>query len=241
MNKLLAKSLAESLVNLDFVTKAAGVVSRLTISSKNGRDKSFPASTEVFTETGCNKDAKYTDLVPNSEDIGILYFEDKGARMINSNSRRETWKGELKLVCWLQIGEVCGTEHTYRDLNDIICTVKDAVGQNIEPQNGIYAGHIRVTEEYPDRPSPFDQYDYNEADTQYLTHPYAHFSLKIEWQIIGKCNCGNSSGLSLQIPENTGGLIVQADWNEENEAAPSYIRNKPSEDFLAKYIFSKTN
>ena len=180
MNDKIAILLASQLIAKDFLTKAAGCVQELKFPVKGKKDKKIPAVRSLYTSDGtvvkCLPEEDYKDLIPNSGETGILYFEDLGSKKTAGNVRMETWKGSLRLVCWLNHNKTATT--TTEEACD---EVKRDVPQHIENQFGIFSGKIKVVEVYPKRPSPFDRYTYDEKETQHLIFPYDYFSLKIEY------------------------------------------------------------
>lgn len=198
MNKLISTALAQSLINLDYITRASGCIEELKIPSKGGKGfKNVPAAREVFTAPSVCESGAYKDMVPNSAEVGIIYFEDLGTRREKAG-RLEKWRGTMRLVCWLQVGESCGNVYTTENINTIIASVREAVTQDLTSNGQIVSGKVWAAEEYPKRPSPFEKYDYNEKETQFLMYPYEYFSLKIEYFVVALGHCTITS---IEIPQ----------------------------------------
>lgn len=239
MNYIIAKALAKSLIGLSFLTKTAGCVQDVAFPVKNKRHKIIPAAKEVFVSEGaaikCLPAEDYTDLIPNSSETGILYFEDLGSKLTNSYARSEIWGGSLKLVCWVNHSKI-----ENKTTHDLLNEIRAAIPQDLEAQGLIFAGKLKVTEVYPKRPSPFDKYGYDEKETQHLIYPFDYFSLKIEYTVHGAINCtGGGNILTLPVQQsNTASNIMLYSLNEAKAGFNDYDGKSI---YVKGYIFDETN
>lgn len=194
MNSIISESLARCLSAKEYIGRAAGCVHEIR-EKVNGVNKRYPASRVVFenaNERVCEI-GDYRDLIPNSNTASILYFDDLGAKLVNKLGRREMWKGELRLICWINTKK---TEYTPEEiLNDVLDNIPEDI-----PQTGrIHGGKIKVDYVEPKRPSPFSKYTYDEERRQYLTHPYHYFSLRLHYTTVGAKGCNSETNNNIFI------------------------------------------
>lgn len=189
MNEKIAAILANQYIQLGFISKSAGCVQEYKKHSKEAGTKTFPIARTYYRQTPsgevvCPVIEAYEDVAPNTSEIGIIYFEDLGSRVVKSNARMDTWKGNLKLVCWLNLKKI--GEKSPGILQD---AVMNHLTPDLEADPFIFGGKLKFTETYPKRPSPFDKYSYDEKQTQHLVHPFDYFSLKVSFTIYAAKNC----------------------------------------------------
>ena len=192
MNNLIADKLAESYINdIDFLNKTAGCITEIKKPVKKDVWATIPGASIVYTkeiESGiltCDRTEFYKDLVPNTNDIGVLYFEDLGSRQIKKNKRYTTWKCELRGVCWMNMKKI-GFDNSPEELSGHVI---QSTPSHFVQDNYLLGGSIKVSQMYPKRPSPFDKYSYKEEITQHLIHHFDYFSFKIEVGLIISNTC----------------------------------------------------
>ena len=201
MNGIITDFLAQHFINLPFVSRAAGCVTVLKKSKSGGADKKIPVAQIVYktTEAGvtvCDFEQDYQDLIPVSTETGILYFEDLvGTKVIDSNKRYNTWEGRLKLVFWANLKKI-GQPTTMRDLEEAIMA---NLPQQIAGSGAFFGASLRMSKIFPKRPSPFDYYDYNESQTQFLAAPYGYFSLEIAYTARASRGCPTNITLNPEL------------------------------------------
>lgn len=196
MNEYLADILAQHYINMPFITKSSGIVKTFLKPQKKGKALKIPVANRCFTSTltatefpelgsngvneiVCNSSSDFYAMQPSSEQLGILYFEDLGADKVSSDRRYTTWKGSLKLVCWLNMKKI--------GVDNKVSTLSLAVASNtpflIVPSGTFLGGTLEAVKHYPKTPNPFQKYDYDETQTQFITNPYDYFSIKLDFLV----------------------------------------------------------
>ena len=179
MNELIAKYLAQHFGGLNFVTRAAGCVQSLQL--KEGQ--TLPVSTYVYSTNPqgvqtCEMAADYYALVPDSKEIGILYFEDeRGSRVTEHTTRMDTWEGEIKLVFWANLNR-SGAE-----LKDLEAAILEGLPLQIGGNAHFLGGVLNWSREVAKADNPFRKYSYDEARTKYLSPPYGYFSKVVKYTV----------------------------------------------------------
>ncbi len=188
MTSYIADLIAQSLISLEFITKAAGVVQEIQVPLKGGKTLRIPAAPTVYTSGDrpeCGTGADYYTLVPDTAETGIAYCEDLGATVTESNGIRQTLEGSIKLVCWLNMKKI-GYPNT---ITDLASAVFGAVPRAVAAGSSVLGGSLRLASQYSRNSNPFERYDYDEAQTQHLILPYNYFSLKLTYKIYIPTNC----------------------------------------------------
>jgi len=182
MNEYIADILAQHFINLDFISKTGGCVQLLKKPQKEGKHINIPVVRRTYTSevagvVVCNETADLYDVAPNSNQLGIIHFEDLGADNTGHTRNYTTWKGSLKLVCWLNMKRI-GSNNTVAKI--VLATLSNI--PHVIAQDGQFlGGTLKAAKQYPKIPHPFKNYGYNETQTQYVTHPYDYFSIKLDY------------------------------------------------------------
>lgn len=191
MNERIADLLAQHFIAFNFLSKTAGCVQ--TLQRQGVR---FPASNRHYEnaeEGACITKEDYTDMTPNTDETGILYFEDKGSERISGDTRKEVWVGTLRLVCWLNL-KLIGTQTPG--------ALQEAVMSNLLkeiPNDGFFlGGKLHASRVLPKTPHPFTEYAYDEAKSQFLMLPFTYFSLELKYRILTMQNCPTTITLNPQ-------------------------------------------
>ena len=189
MNQAIANIIKESIEDLDFVDKIAGLVSTQYINIE-GVTKSYPVACCV--PDTC-KTGDYNDLAPDSKYKSVIYFEDGGVSFVRAQGNFKYYQSRLRLVGWLNVKSILGEEcdasqctYSSHAIMDIIRLLPE-FPQNIAPFAQVY---MEVTSQAVRDKAIFSKYTYNELQTQYLMSPYDYFSLDIT-TTFGICLPGN--------------------------------------------------
>lgn len=186
MNYKIADALAAVLINLPYLSRTSGCVDMVKEPVKNKQHKKVPVSRKIYLSDADDllfEDTPLKRMIPRTSETGILYFEDLGNKLNKSSSRIEHWDGELLLVGWLNTDKTDGI--FAQDARD---QIRAMIPTDIA---GTLEGKMRVSELPPNRPSPFEKYDYDEKETQFLTFPLEHFTMKIKYSVVGPRGCSN--------------------------------------------------
>lgn len=165
-----------------FIDKLAGVVQVITKTENDGGGRSFKKFFPVacgMSYSECNSTSKYKDLVPDSKVGCIVYIEDVAMQYIGNRGRKMGWKGQYRLVCWMNKKKL-GKAENCSISSDVITTMLTAFPQFPENQGNYQQLMIKVLGQDPKSYNPFSKYSYDESVNQFLMHPYEYFSLAIE-------------------------------------------------------------
>lgn len=211
MNEKISDLIARHISHLPFLSKVAGCVQELKYKQKGvAKEIKIPIASVVYTSSTdfsgrlnldesaviepkyCEVSEQNKDLVPNSKETGIAYFEDGGYKRIDGNKRTNVFEGDLTLVVWLnmkKIGDYSITEICKSLLSQLPSQLNDETFQSAK---------ITIEAVKPKRPSPFEKYTYNEAEKQYLNFPFDYFAVKIKHVVRVSKNCSSNIILNPQ-------------------------------------------
>lgn len=234
----LVKYLSEK---VDFVDKWAGLVKPMRKRVQTA-DKVFPVA--INTPTTCSQD-DYMALVPDSGKKSVVYVEKLSDPIIEMpNKRYKHVSATIRLVVWYNLDKITKGAYVSSDiltdemLGAIPRMLPDSLFNGAKqvhflPTGIIYGADI------------VSQYTFNEAKTQFNTHPYGIFAIDMDiWYIGTHCQSpltpetgcvtgkGNHDGTSVNpdppIPEDA--ILF------ENSLEYIHFENKPEE-----YITFETN
>ncbi len=164
-----------------FIDKLAGVVQVISKTESDGNRmvvKSFPVSCNLSYEE-CNSTSLYKDLVPDSRLGCITYLEDVSMVYVGNRGRKMGWKGQYRLVCWVNKKKL-GKASLCSISSQIITTFLSAFPQFPTNEGNYQQVLVKVLGQDPKSYNPFAKYSYDEKVKQYLMHPFEYFSLPIE-------------------------------------------------------------
>jgi hypothetical protein len=172
MNTKIAEILKDQLTGLAWVEKIAGLVRPVTYTDKVGNKKTYPIYF-ISDPTLCDS-GDYTDLVPNSSKMSILYFEDRGMNVINAGCQFIDISSNIKLVCWTNLKLINPAYSSALLLKlEVIRTIP------INIPNTDWVTKINTTFAGDDLTNPFTPYTYDEQK-QFLMWPYDYFVLNYQ-------------------------------------------------------------
>jgi hypothetical protein len=171
MNAKIADILKDQLTELSFVDKLAGLVKPITYTDKAGNEKTFPVA--VDGATPCDP-MHYTDLVPDSSKLSIIYFEDQGMDVINSGCRYVDCETKLKLVCWCNLAKI-NADIVSAELLKL--AIMMTIPTRIDNTDWVTKIFVKFEGEETKSPDIFGGYTYDEKQNQYLMYPYDYFAL----------------------------------------------------------------
>lgn len=185
INQTIAYLLKKSLVPLverGLITRLAGLVKTLETDRFSGGKKKkyrFPIPVEASESTCLSTGRVYPDLVPDSSERLIVYFEDGGATCLNGDTK---WQSRLRLVAWGNRDGFTIAEERQPELPIIIASlligaIRKATGEGI-----VNSLRVEITSSPEAGANLFSRYTYNETSSQYLMLPY--FALGLDLTII---------------------------------------------------------
>jgi len=172
MTGKIAQLLLSQFSTLNWVDKTAGVVKPLRVKIKGGEEKIYPVALNT-SEDACDT-STYTDLVPDSSKMSILYFEDEGSDVIESGCKYTDIECSLKLVCWLNLPKI---NADYTDALNIKLDLINNIPAHIANTDWVTKIRVMFEGEEPKSAAIFSEYTYDEAEHQYLIYPYDFFAL----------------------------------------------------------------
>jgi len=182
MVEILAEILKTELSTLNFVDKITGLVFTLSVKDKE-KIRKIPVDVNENT-TVCNTET-LTDLVPNSSRKSIIYFEDEGTNLLESNKRSNHFESNLNLICWINIKKI---NKTFSDNSLILAALIQAIPKRLDNQDFITGIKINI-DGVIEKENLFNRYDYDEVTTQFMTYPYDAIGLKLNVKYFVSNSC----------------------------------------------------
>lgn len=175
------KPFKTALEAIPYLTKVGGVVT--TISKKIKEDiKRFPVYINGDINT-CDPD-DYISFVPDSSEVGAIYFEDLGTTAQDKDRRKVMMRSRVRMVGFFNLKKMAQT-----DTIIIVANMLDAMPRL--PVNSDNVKNIRYSfaGEQPKSDAIFNRYTYNETEKQYLIYPFGYFALDfdIDWDLRFGC------------------------------------------------------
>lgn len=193
MNSKIAEILKDQVSGLTWVDKIAGLVKPITYTDKAGTIKKMPVYLRD-NPTLCDP-GDYTDLVPDSSKMSILYFEDGGMDVVNAGCLYIDILSSLKLVCWCNLKLI---NPAYSSALLLKLQVINTIPKRIP--NTDWVTKINVQFAGDDLKNPFTDYTYDEQK-QFLMWPFDYFALnyKVRFSVPLNEECYDAINLNPQI------------------------------------------
>lgn len=183
MGEIIADILAQRLILLNFVTRAAGVFNPVSV-----KGSKLASANKIYANDGeveiCALGGEGY-LTPDSKETGIIYFEDLGAKQTDNTKHLSRFTGELKLICWLNMKAI-GSDNL---IGAIAERLRIECNAQIAETGSIRAGACCVTEVYSKKDTHFNQFDYDQNRTQFLMYPYDSVILRVRYTVHVLNNC----------------------------------------------------
>ena len=182
MNDIIADRLALSLIDLEFLTATCGCVRTNPV-----RGKRLPVTTKAHfqSEDNCIIEDGHIPMIPSHKQMGIAFFEDLGENIERLGSRLNKLSGSLKLVVWVNMDKINPVE----PISSLQTRIFDILGAFEIGNGSSRGGKVKVSRIYPKWPTAFSRYDLPEEKTQFLTAPYDHFALRVDYFTIVPSGC----------------------------------------------------
>lgn len=184
MNSNLAHEMRLMLAGIPFVNVLAGLVRTLEYSEvlEDGSGKTIVKRMPVTDDFDkqlfpCDKEI---NLVPNSANKGMIYFEDGGINEIKKTQYGIHFKSRIFLVCWVNkkllfndaYAPVIGQMELY-----VINALNTSNPVNVGIFTGLEMSASRIVEQ---QKGTFSKYSYDEKTTQYLRPPFDFFEIQFD-------------------------------------------------------------
>lgn len=199
MNADIANIIKDYIKDLPFVDRITGLVRPVTkidlvdlydedneIIGQSQVRKVFPVSCDV-TEAQCNEEGSLYDFVPNSDLRSLVYFEDRGAVLIDTRPREFVFRSVVRLVCWMNLNRF--NRNGCSISAPVMASILKALPKGHFNSSPYTKASITVGEIQPKTSAIFSQYTYNEEVSQYLLYPFDYFAMDfiVEYSINENC------------------------------------------------------
>ena len=176
------------LKNLNFCNAANDKIyglSKILIIKKDKLEKKIPAIINL-RKTTCNA-SDYIDLIPNTNIRSLVYFEDQGTNLIDSNCRYYYFRSNIRLVYWCNLKLINKNYLSTEPIQAVI--IRELKQLNIASFDYISQIRIDIDKPVTKEMQIFGKYDYNEGEKQYLIYPYDYFAIDffIDWALAESC------------------------------------------------------
>ena len=192
MTNKLANILKGKIADLNFVGKLAG----LTIIGEKAQPTDitgafivtkFPISVDSNYEECLNNEC-FTDLVPNSNEKSVIYFEDISTTPVASKSGVNSYVSNLRLVAWInnrliQSGNCMSINHI------LITEIRKRLESNYFNSDEFTRIRVNAYNVMINDPQIFKKYTYPIESVKFLMHPYEAFAIdfKVSYDISQNC------------------------------------------------------
>lgn len=197
MNDFIAMVLMAKLLHLDYIEKFGGIVKVTQRTTKNAEGDQItvriPTATAFEQYQGNLKDLEerreslncdlkkkiLKDFIPESKLLGMIYFEDNGIQ-VDYNRRHSSlifYNSNIRLVAWFNQKNLKNEfDNNFRSeaMLEIINTLTTKIPVR---HANLHLLSVSVDGIPSNDSSIFSNYDYNEAQTQFITAPYDFFAI----------------------------------------------------------------
>ena len=171
--RLLAERL-QPLYEQRIVTVLSGLVKTAT-QEKEGKTIRFPVSFDTVTQPVEMKDA---DLVPDSRQRGILYFEGDDATVTRSEPNYTRYSANLRMVFWYNAKRYqLNGDHPESIHTALMAAVLHYLNKGPKVPTLLQAFQFEITRVVQD--NLFSKYTYREEKSQFLLSPYYAFGIDL--------------------------------------------------------------
>lgn len=147
----------------------------------------FPISLDTDYEE-CFRNGCYKDLVPNSKEKGILYFEDISTTPKGRAKGQFLYNSKIRLVCWINNKLIQG--NNCKTINHILITqIRKALEVGYFNANQYSRIRVEAYNVLENDYKIFERYSYPSEVLKYLMHPYEAFAIDflVEYSISENC------------------------------------------------------
>jgi len=174
MNEAIGTMLKEIVMTIEMADKVAGLTR--PVSMKIGDTlKTFPVGWDV-SHRDCIK-GRYNELMPNSKNRSVVYFEDQGTTFIERMAKIQYFESRIRLVAWLDTSKFPSIECPHPLSTEMILQIVAALPVNRVNWGRFREVQIEIQSEVVKSNAIFGAYTYDEQVTQYLFYPYDYFAL----------------------------------------------------------------
>lgn len=192
MNAIIANILKDKLGTLVFIDKAAGLVQVAERAQPTEIEGAFvvnrfPISNDVDFEE-CFRSGCFKDLVPNSKNKGILYFEDFGCTPTGHQKGGFQYRSKIRLVCWVNNKLIQGKECS-SIAHLFITEIRNKLETGPFNQSNVSRINITASNIVSNDYKLFERYTYPKEILKYLMHPYEAFGIDFNVEFTMSKSC----------------------------------------------------
>lgn len=169
-----------------FVEKIGGLA-RIRTETKAGQVRKYPVCCEVTDPATCDV-KKESDMIPSKKLKSLIFFEaDSFPSHVHDIAPGKLFEVRLRLVCWINCN-FFGADCNCADTAALqLVSAINSVRYDSDPYRSIQhtvvgGGTVRGAD-------VFGRYTFNEAEMQYLSHPFDAFTLDIVTKVRLMLNC----------------------------------------------------
>lgn len=201
MNKDIAAILKDKILSSPLhpvIDKIAGLVRVVEYAQESRSGTAQTMRIPVSIDTNIVGSNKYKDreLIPNSSNKSIIYFEDNGISSGLSNAYGKHHISKLTMVCWMNLKRVTGSSTPGSDFMMLLLKKIESLPFNSGKYLNVIVSHENIL---PQDSKIFSKYTYDEKEKQYLMSPYEFFAVNLSVKYIVSSRC-NVPSLEAVIP-----------------------------------------
>lgn len=193
MTRQIADILRQKLTGLDFLDKVAGLVQTIERTQPTEIETAFvvtkfPASADTNYEE-CFRRGCYKDLVPNSKNKGVLYFEDNGTRILGKDKGAFQYESRLRCVVWVNNKLIQQTADCKSILHQLQTYVRAKLETGYYNEGDFQKIYVTATNLVENDYAIFNRYTYPAEGLKYIFWPYEAFAIDfvVTYQINANC------------------------------------------------------
>lgn len=193
MTRQIANILKDKLQDLAFLDKVAGLVQTIERTQPTEIETAFvvtkfPASADTNYEE-CFRNGCYKDLVPNSKNKGVLYFESNGTKPLGTERGNHQYQINLRCVVWINNKKIQQSENCQNISHQLITYIRKSLEIGYFNEGDFTKIHVKANNIIENEYSIFSRYTYPQEVLKYLFWPYEAFAidLVVTYNINGIC------------------------------------------------------
>lgn len=172
MNVIIGEIFKNFLTGVNFVDKLGGLVKTVEITQGNKSIKKAPVDYSLTQHN--TKKYDHLTYVPDSSKRSIIYFEDGGITIVRDGSKYVDLVSSIKLVAWFNLDRI---NKSLNNGSQLLLILMDAIPKSFPSQSNILKGRIEFIGQDERSADIFSEYEYDEAQLQYLIHPFDYGAL----------------------------------------------------------------
>lgn len=193
MIREIANILRNKLKALDFLDKVAGLVQTIKQTKPTEIETAFvvtkfPVSSDVNYEE-CFRNGCFKDLIPNSKNKGVLYFEDLGTRPMGFSGGAFQYESKIRCVVWINNKLIQQSDNCQSILHKLQTYVRVKLESGYFNEGDFQKIYVKATNLIENDYSIFNRYTYPAEAMKYIFWPYEAFAIDyvVTYQVNPNC------------------------------------------------------